>query len=233
MKASTYAAFLGLNGIPVRELRERTAERDACIILTDDISISIKGRTFDINQWVEAQQQLSRYSYTDKWKAASLLATLPGLTAHFVVSEDVGGIEYQRTTLLSVSFARAVEDARAIYRRSGRSTMVQLLQCSYLLLLIRGGDEAKEEYPPLVAPVPQANRAARPGRRRQHVAKHLANGNRLYRGIEIVRDPSRSAEAGGQWHATTRGSLSRFDNVQEAKDHIDEMFGSKPRSPTR
>src|SRR3546814_4783691 len=120
MKASTYAALLGLNGIPVRELRERAAERDACITLSDDISISINGRTFDVTQWVEAEQKFAHYSYTNKWQAASLVATLPGLTAHFVVSEDVGGTEYQQTTLLSVSFTRAVEHARTIYGSYGR-----------------------------------------------------------------------------------------------------------------
>jgi hypothetical protein len=227
MKASTYAALLGLNGIPVRELRERAAERDACITLSDDISISIKGRTFDVTQWVEAKQKFAHYSYTNKWQAASLVATLPGLTAHFVVSEDVGGTEYQQTTFLSISFTRAVEHARTICGRSGRSVMIQLLQSSCLLLLTRGGHEGQEEYPPLVDPIPQA---AFPSKRRQHVARQLANGNRLYRGIEIVRDPSRPAEAGYLWHATTRGRLSHFDSVQEAKEHIDAMFGSKPPS---
>lgn len=225
MKASTYAALLGLNGIPVRELRERTADRDACITLTDDISVSIKGRAFDVTQWVEAKQKFAHYSYTNKWQAASLVATLPGLTAHFIVSEDVGGTEYQQTTLLSVSFARAVEHARTIYARSGRSVMVQLLQCSYLLLLIRGGDDAKEEYPPLVDPIPQP---ASRGKRRKHVAKQLPNGNRLYRGIEIARDPSRPGEASWLWHAVTRGCLRRFHSVQEAKEHIDAMFGKPP-----
>jgi hypothetical protein len=224
MKAKAYAAILASKGISVYHVKERNSQTDACVSITEDININIQGRGFNVTQWIESEQTFVHYDFTDRMEAASLAATLPGVVADWVVSEDVGGTEWRMTQLPASSFAEAVNHARRLRASNRRGIAVHLPETSKWPFFYRSAADAVESFAPRVEPVAQPSGLGELRTRRAFSAKRLPNGNYVYRDVEIVRDVTVPTGDFGHWRATTRGALWRFYTVAEGKRHVDGVL---------